>query len=108
MRLDLGGARKILMGTTGRSASADPRRLPGAGAEGGDHQSMGTAMAKSDPPPVPPAGRSDKGPGGAREEDQPSDLERAGNRPQKKNLSEQGQTGNVAQNTRNKGFQQDR
>lgn len=56
------------------------------------------------PPPVPPAGRSDKGPGNATEA--PKDTGKAGNPPA--NLAEQDRQGNIKQNTTNQGFQQDR
>ena len=57
----------------------------------------------SRPPPVPPANRSKKRPppsgkGGAKPSRSPKD----------KNLSEQGRQGNIRQNTRNQGYQQDR
>ncbi|MGH7087667.1 MAG: hypothetical protein ACREFQ_02070 [Stellaceae bacterium] len=61
-------------------------------------------MTKSHGPPVPPAGRSNKGPGG-----HPGG---AGGKPQHErrpeNLAEQGRQGNIKQNTTNKGHQQDR
>ena len=57
----------------------------------------------SRPPPVPPANRSKKRPpasGKARAKPSRS--------PKDKNLSEQGRQGNIRQNTRNQGYQQDR
>jgi hypothetical protein len=56
------------------------------------------------PPPVPPAGRSPKGPGdpGKVDKDQGS-LPKA-----PENLAEQDRQGNVKQNTTHQGFQQDR
>ncbi len=59
-------------------------------------------------PPVPPAGRSPKGPG-----DQtvpPKDTAGSGGRSSgaSANLKEQGQPGNIAQNTTHQGYQQDR
>ena len=56
------------------------------------------------PPPVPPANRSPKGPG-SDQGDKPASI-----KPEKaeKNLREQGDAGNIRQNTRNQGYQQDR
>lgn len=57
-------------------------------------------------PPVPPAGRSPKGPGGDRV---PNDAARdKKNHQEDNNLSEQGRQGNIHQNTTNQGYQQDR
>jgi hypothetical protein len=65
-----------------------------------------TDMANQ-PPPVPPAGRSDKGPGGSAHEGNPvadvSGVERA-----PANLREQDRHGNTKQNTTHQGHQQDR
>ena len=55
-------------------------------------------------PPVPPANRSPKGPGSATEA--PRDTSQ--HKPARENLKEQGRQGNVAQNTTNQGYQQDR
>ena len=55
-------------------------------------------------PPVPPASRSPKGPGGASET--PVDTTHGKSVPE--NLDEQDRQGNIAQNTRNQGHQQDR
>jgi hypothetical protein len=55
-------------------------------------------------PPVPPANRSPKGPGGASEPRR--DTSRRKSAPE--NLKEQGRQGNIAQNTTNQGYQQDR
>lgn len=57
-------------------------------------------------PPVPPAGRSDKGPGGAPDPAAGSDA--ATSTPTAGNLAEQDRQGNVKQNTTNQGYQQDR
>jgi hypothetical protein len=58
----------------------------------------------SRPPPVPPANRSDKGPG-----DAPNVPKDAGpGRQAPENLAEQGRQGNVKQNTTHQGHQQDR
>jgi hypothetical protein len=54
-------------------------------------------------PPVPPANRSPKGPVSN------PDLKNAESKPPKpENLAEQGQQGNIKQNTTNQGYQQDR
>ncbi|MGD9510713.1 MAG: hypothetical protein AB7I59_19510 [Geminicoccaceae bacterium] len=55
----------------------------------------------SRPPPVPPAGRSPKGPG------DPGTATKDDAKPPE-NLAEQGRQGNVKQNTTNQGHQQDR
>lgn len=55
-------------------------------------------------PPVPPAGRSDKGPGEPATGASPDDN---GNR-DAPNSKDQGQSGNIHQNTTNQGYQQDR
>jgi len=55
-------------------------------------------------PPVPPANRSPKGPGGSTES--PRDTSK--HNPARENLKEQGHQGNIAQNTTNQGYQQDR
>jgi hypothetical protein len=62
-------------------------------------------MKHSHMPPVPPAGRTNKGPGGGRES-APRDTSKSKRPPG--NLDEQGRQGNIAQNTRNQGYQQDR
>jgi hypothetical protein len=62
-------------------------------------------MSKSALPPVPPAGRSNKGHTAAtdaRAEDEASPDER------KRDLSKQGRQGNIHQNTTHQGNQQDR
>jgi hypothetical protein len=51
-------------------------------------------------PPVPPANRSKKGTGG---DTQPSSADSTKN-PQPQNISEQGETANIKQNTTNKGY----
>ena len=57
-------------------------------------------------PPVPPAGRSPKGPGG---DHVPNDAAvDKKNHQEDNNLSEQGRQGNIHQNTTNQGYQQDR
>ena len=55
------------------------------------------------PPPVPPANRSKKRPAGSGKAGAKPNLNAKG-----KNLSEQGRQGNIRQNTRNQGYQQDR
>ena len=66
-------------------------------------------MSKAHMPPVPPANRSDKGPGGDARVD-PSTAENRGAQGGGKggNTAEQGQAGNSAQNTTHQGHQQDR
>lgn len=58
-------------------------------------------------PPVPPAGRSNKGPGGS-----PKDVPRTDAKAEKEstpsNLAEQDRQGNIQQNTTHSGYQQDR
>ena len=58
----------------------------------------------SRPPPVPPAGRSDKGPGDAPEV--PKDTTTGRQAPN--NPDQQGQQANTKQNTTHQGLQQDR
>ena len=65
-------------------------------------------MSKKDLPPVPPAGRSDKGPGAAAEGEAPSDLATNAGESRQRNIDKQGRQGNIAANTRNQGYQQDR
>ena len=63
-------------------------------------------------PPVPPASRSPKGPASdtVSHPDPGSEAANSDAKPEKapKNLREQGQSGNIEQNTRNQGYQQDR
>jgi hypothetical protein len=69
--------------------------------------SKGMIRMANQPPPVPPAGRSDKGPGGAAHEGNPvADLNGVGRAPA--NLREQDRQGNTKQNTTHQGYQQDR
>ncbi len=65
-------------------------------------------MSKKDLPPVPPAGRTDKGPGGTSGVEQGSDLKSDAAASRRRNIDKQGRQGNVAVNTRNQGYQQDR
>jgi len=58
-------------------------------------------MAK--PPPVPPESRNPKDSGSA-----PQTRTEGGKPQPPKNLKEQGRQGNIHQNTRNTGYQQDR
>jgi hypothetical protein len=51
-------------------------------------------------PPVPPANRSKKGTGG---DAQPAQADST-KKPQPQNVSEQGETANIKQNTTNKGY----
>lgn len=62
-------------------------------------------MSKS-MPPVPPEGRSDKGPGSSPQVDR--DDQAANNRPAPGNLERQDRQGNTKQNTTHQGYQQDR
>lgn len=64
-------------------------------------------MAKADVPPVPPAGRSDKGPGEPPHRGGEPAAEH-GRKAPPANLAEQDRHGNIRQNTTNKGLQQDR
>ena len=59
------------------------------------------------PPPVPPAGRSPKGPGKQAEPPASSSDRGDADRPPD-NLKEQDRQGNIKQNTTNQGYQQDR
>jgi hypothetical protein len=64
-------------------------------------------MSKADVPPVPPASKSDKGPGGARKAAPQADAD-AVHSAKERDVAHQGRQGNIKQNTTNKGFQQDR
>lgn len=63
-------------------------------------------MAKSDLPPVPPEGRSPKGAGGANPGRDRADVADGDKRD--RNLEQQGRQGNIRENTRHQGYQQDR
>jgi hypothetical protein len=63
-------------------------------------------MSKTDLPPVPPAGRSDKGQDQT-VADRSSETRNEADRRQR-NLDEQGRQGNIKINTTNQGYQQDR
>jgi hypothetical protein len=65
-------------------------------------------MSKKDLPPVPPAGRSNKGPGDQNDVEQASDLASDAAEARHRNIDKQGRQGNIAVNTRNQGYQQDR
>jgi hypothetical protein len=65
-------------------------------------------MSKKDLPPVPPAGRTNKGPGNQSDVEQGSDLASDSADPRHRNIDKQGRQGNIAVNTRNQGYQQDR
>lgn len=58
------------------------------------------------PPPVPPDNRSDKGPGEPKTA--PAGETEAKGAKSPGNPAEKGATGNLTQNTRNTGYQQDR
>ena len=64
-------------------------------------------MSKKDLPPVPPAGRSNKGRGEA-DPGADSDLSNNAGEARQRNLDQQGRQGNVKVNTTNQGYQQDR
>ena len=55
-------------------------------------------------PPIPPENRTRKGPA----QPQPSQKEAKDNARREANLEQQGQQGNVKQNTTHQGYQQDR
>jgi len=59
-------------------------------------------------PPVPPAARSPKGPGSNPASVEKTSRENARRAQQKTNLEDQGDPGNISQNTTNQGYQQDR
>ena len=68
-------------------------------------------MSKAHLPPVPPAGRSTKGPGShtpGPQGDMSAEVAEANQDSKNRNLGEQGRQGNVKQNTTNQGYQQDR
>lgn len=54
-------------------------------------------------PPVPPANRNRKGPAGSAPE-----PESKGRKPAPGHVEQQGEQGNIHENTRNEGYQQDR
>lgn len=66
-------------------------------------------MSHSQMPPVPPASRSDKGPGatGAQDASQAA-QDTSKKKAPPENLAQQGRQGNINQNTHNQGYQQDR
>jgi len=57
--------------------------------------------------PIPPAGRSNKGPGPA-DADRPSDAADERSESHRRNVEKQGRQGNINVNTTNPGYQQDR
>jgi hypothetical protein len=59
-------------------------------------------------PPVPPAGRTRQGGGNPKQDHDKSDLGVLEHRPTNRNHAEQGRQGNIRQNTRHQGYQQDR
>lgn len=59
-------------------------------------------------PPVPPGNRSPKGPDSGAASDGEITREDAKRANRIENRKEQGKAGNLAQNTRNQGYQQDR
>jgi hypothetical protein len=65
-------------------------------------------MTKAHMPPVPPAGRSNKGPGDQGSADEGNETGGKTSDSRHRDLSKQGRQGNIKQNTTHKGFQQDR
>lgn len=65
-------------------------------------------MSKKGLPPVPPAGKSNKGPSSAKDGEPVSELAANNGEPGHRNTDKQGRQGNIAANTRNQGYQQDR
>jgi hypothetical protein len=66
-------------------------------------------MSKNDLPPIPPAGRSNKGPQAPSEGGSaPSDLATSAADSEHQNLDKQGRQGNIKVNTTHQGYQQDR
>jgi hypothetical protein len=65
-------------------------------------------MSKNDLPPVPPAGRSNKGPKAPDEGLAPSDLATSAADSRHRNVDKQGRQGNTKVNTTHQGYQQDR
>ena len=61
-------------------------------------------MSKKGLPPVPPAGKSNKGPSSAKD----GELAVNDGEPGHRSTDKQGRQGNIAANTRNQGYQQDR
>lgn len=66
------------------------------------------AMSKKNLPPVPPAGRSNKGPDAAKDSEPVTELAANKGGPRDRNTDKQSRQGNIAANTRNQGYQQDR
>jgi hypothetical protein len=64
-------------------------------------------MSKNDLPPVPPAGRTNKGPGAA-DPNVGSDVAGDVADSRHRNIDKQGRQGNIKVNTTNQGYQQDR
>ncbi|MGE5269441.1 MAG: hypothetical protein ACM3JG_07180 [Thiohalocapsa sp.] len=65
-------------------------------------------MPKNDLPPVPPAGRSSKGPVPQDKETARSDLATDAAEERQRNIDKQGRQGNIKVNSKNQGYQQDR
>jgi hypothetical protein len=66
-------------------------------------------MSKAHLPPVPPANRAPMGGNDAKKEsDISNDVAEAVKESKARNLEQQGRQGNINQNTRNQGYQQDR
>ena len=65
-------------------------------------------MSRKDLPPVPPAGRSNRRPDAATADAAASDLASDAGESRRRNVAKQGRQGNIASNTKNQGYQQDR
>ena len=65
-------------------------------------------MSKQKTPPVPPAGRSNKGPGEQSGEIHPTGNDSTAAEASRRNFDKQGRQGNLKVNTTNQGYQQDR
>jgi hypothetical protein len=59
-------------------------------------------------PPIPPAGRTRKGGKAPPPRRNKADLAAMEHHPENRSHAEQGRQGNIRQNTRNQGYQQDR
>lgn len=89
--------------TGGERNQANRRAVLTGQRKHGDHD-----MSKKDLPPVPPAGRTNKGPGPEADMEHGSDLQSDAAESRHRNIDKQGRQGNIAVNTRNQGYQQDR
>jgi hypothetical protein len=99
VELTTGVAERQIVSFAGQDSPGTMPPAPGLPLIGKDGDHMTTK-----PPPVPPANRSDKGPGSATEA--PVSQGRTG--AQTKDPDKVGQAGNTKVNTTNQGYQQDR